>query len=151
MRVAVTGGRTWGRIPVDTPPHAMAAARVKANAEHRRLNEALDEIHAATPIAELIHGDCRGADRFAAEWAGRRGIRVTPFPVDWDNIDLPGARIRRNGRGKFYDATAGYRRNLRMLIEGAPELVIAFPGGNGTAHMTAQALKRDIAVLRIDA
>ena len=130
MRVAVCGGREFS--------------------DRKRVFEALDTVHEATPIAELMHGDCRGADRLAAEWAGARGIPISAYPADWNNIDLPGAKIRvRNGRP--YDATAGFRRNLRMLIEGAPQLVIAFPGGPGTEHMVAQAFKRDLAVLSVDA
>jgi hypothetical protein len=34
---------------------------------------------------------------------------------------------------------AGPIRNQRMLDEGRPELVIAFPGGRGTSDMTARA------------
>jgi hypothetical protein len=119
-------------------------------ADRQRVFEALDTIHRETGITEVIHGDCRGADRLAGEWAGRKQIPISVYRADWDNIDLPGAKIRmRNGRP--YDATAGFRRNIRMLIEGAPQLVIAFPGGNGTEHMVAQALKRDFAVLSVDA
>lgn len=129
MRIAVCGGRNF--------------------TDRSRVFEALETIHAATPIEELMHGDCRGADRLAAEWAGRKGIPISEFRADWDNIDLPGAKIRMN-RGRPYDATAGFRRNIRMLIEGAPELVIAFPGGPGTEHMVANALKRNFAVLSVD-
>lgn len=130
MRVAVCGGREFS--------------------DRSRVFEALDMVHAATPIEELMHGDCRGADRLAAEWAGRRGIPISAYPADWDNIDLPGAKIRKHRRGGFYDATAGFRRNIRMLLEGAPQLVIAFPGGPGTEHMVSQALKREFAVLSVD-
>jgi hypothetical protein len=130
MRVAVCGGREYR--------------------DRDRINQALELVHSLVGIEELMHGDCRGADRLAAEWAGRRGIPLSAYPADWNNLDLPGAKIRR-GKFGFYDATAGYRRNLRMLIEGAPELVIAFPGGRGTEHMVAQALKRDFAVLSVDA
>lgn len=130
MRIAVCGGREFS--------------------DRNRAFQALDDIHAARPITELIHGDCRGADRIAGEWAARRQIPISVFRADWANIDLPGAKIRMRC-GKPYDATAGFRRNLRMLVEGAPELVVAFPGGTGTAHMTAQALRREIAVLSVDA
>jgi hypothetical protein len=140
----------FGRVADDTPLDRLEAERARAAAERVRLTEALETIHAATPIEEIMHGDCRGADRLAAEWAGRKGIPISAYPADWDNIDLPGAKIRmRNGRP--YDATAGFRRNIRMLLEGAPQLVIAFPGGPGTDHMVAQALKRNFAVLSVDA
>jgi predicted polyphosphate/ATP-dependent NAD kinase len=129
MRILVTGGRDYR--------------------DQRRVDEALDTIHGETPIELVIHGDASGADRMAADWARRRQVPLSSYPADWGNIDRPGARIRFKGR-RPYDATAGFRRNIRMLIEGAPQLVVAFPGGNGTAHMVAESLKRNFAVLSVD-
>lgn len=129
MRILVCGGRTYQ--------------------DQRRVDEALDAIHQATPIELLIHGCCRGADKLAAEWARRRQVPMSAYPADWANIDHPGAKIRFVGR-RPYDATAGFRRNIKMLIEGCPQLVVAFPGGNGTAHMVAQSLQRGFAVLSVD-
>jgi hypothetical protein len=36
-----------------------------------------------------------------------------------------------------------------MLREGKPDLVIAFPGGRGTAHMTRIALEAGLKVIEI--
>ena len=41
---------------------------------------------------------------------------------------------------------AGPMRNARMLAEFNPELVIAFPGGRGTADMIARAKKARVSV-----
>ena len=38
-------------------------------------------------------------------------------------------------------------RNARMLAEGKPDLVVAFPGGRGTADMVAQARKAGVRVV----
>ena len=70
-------------------------------------------------IALLIHGGARGADSMAGNWAQAMGIPVQVYPALW-HLD-----------GK----AAGPIRNSRMLADSKPDLVIAFPGGNGTADM----------------
>jgi hypothetical protein len=45
---------------------------------------------------------------------------------------------------------AGPIRNERMLTEGKPDLVVAFPGGRGTAHMTRLAREAGVEVVEID-
>jgi len=92
-------------------------------ADASALDEALDAIHREKNITRLIHGAARGADSLAAAWARSRGIPALAFPADWAT------------RGK----AAGFRRNEAMLREGRPELVVAFPGGKGTAHMVSLA------------
>ena len=54
------------------------------------------------------------------------GVVVEEFKADWDKF----------GRA------AGPIRNAQMLREGKPDLVVAFPGGRGTANMVAQAKAR---------
>lgn len=67
----------------------------------------------------IVHGGARGADALADAWARSRGITVRPEPADW------------NEHGK----AAGVIRNAAMLRDYEPALVVAFKGGNGTAHM----------------
>ena len=129
MRIAVTGGRAYS--------------------DRARVEETLNRIHAATPLDVLIHGDASGADSLARDWAIRNGVKHDPYPAAWDDIDAVPCRVKWRGR-KPYNALAGLSRNIRMLIQGAPELVVAFPGGAGTAHCRAQALRRDIAVLDVE-
>ncbi|MEG3175817.1 DUF2493 domain-containing protein [Sphingomonas sp. RB3P16] len=130
MRVVVTGGRDYR--------------------DQKRVAEALNTIHAERPIEVLIHGAATGADTLAAEWAWQRKIPVEPYPAAWDDITAMPCRIRYKGR-KPYNALAGHARNIRMLMLSAPTLVVAFPGGAGTAHCRAQALRRGIAVMDVDA
>jgi hypothetical protein len=82
-------------------------------------------------ISEVIHGAARGADTLAGEWAKARGIPVLVYPADWE----------KHGRA------AGPRRNEQMLREGKPDLVVAFPGGRGTAHMVRIAKEAGVKVL----
>lgn len=79
----------------------------------------LDLIHERRVVAEVIHGAARGADVLAGEWARARGVTETPITADW----------RKFGRA------AGPIRNALMLKVGKPDVVVAFPGGRGTAHM----------------
>jgi hypothetical protein len=43
-----------------------------------------------------------------------------------------------------YGPAAGPIRNTQMLIEGRPELVVFFPGGDGTKDMVEKARKHRI-------
>lgn len=44
---------------------------------------------------------------------------------------------------------AGPIRNQRMLDDGRPELVVAFPGGPGTAHMCRIAREAGVEVIEV--
>lgn len=81
----------------------------------------------------LIHGAARGADTLAAEWAEWIGVPHQAFRADWK-------RLRK---------AAGAIRNQQMLDEGKPDLVVAFPGGVGTADMIRRAERAGIRVVRI--
>lgn len=95
--------------------------------------EALDGQHKAAPITLLIEGGALGADRFGRRWAQERGVPFQTFPADWT----------RDGKA------AGPIRNRRMLVEGQPDLVIAFPGGKGTASMVALSRKAGVVTWEI--
>jgi hypothetical protein len=45
-----------------------------------------------------------------------------------------------------YGKAAGPIRNKRMLTDFAPDIVVAFPGGKGTADMVRQAKEREVEV-----
>jgi hypothetical protein len=88
----------------------------------------LDRLHTEKSFTVLIHGNARGADRIADDWAWRRGVPREPYGLphgEWDEL------------GK----KAGPLRNQRMLDEGKPDLVVAFPGGGGTKDLVSRAVK----------
>jgi hypothetical protein len=93
---------------------------------------ALDELG---PVSALIHGCARGADTLAARWAVSRGVEEHRFPANWS----------RDGKA------AGPIRNAQMLREGKPDLVVAFPGGRGTADMVAKAKAAGVHVIEVPA
>lgn len=97
----------------------------------KKVFHVLDQIHAdGENISVIIEGEARGADVAAAAWACSRGVPIAPYPAQWG----------RYGNG------AGPIRNRQMLIEGKPDLVVAFPGREGTANMVAQARKAGVPV-----
>jgi hypothetical protein len=85
---------------------------------------ALDRLHAERGIGFLMQGACpTGADYFAWQWANARRVLCGAYPAKWDK------------HGK----RAGPIRNAEIIERGAPDGVVAFPGGSGTADMVQQA------------
>lgn len=81
------------------------------------------------PVTHVIHGNARGADLLADAWADARGIQPVACRALW----------------KFHGKAGGSIRNGAMLPL-QPDLVIAFPGGNGTADMVKQARRAGVEV-----
>ena len=79
----------------------------------------------------VIHGAAKGADKLAGDWAVEMQVPCDEFHADWTS----------HGRA------AGPIRNARMLAEGKPDLVLAFPGGSGTENMVKQATAAGIPVI----
>jgi hypothetical protein len=90
----------------------------------------MDRVYAEIKITHLIHGGAQGADTIAGDWARTKPIERYVCRADWDK------------HGK----AAGPIRNARML-EWQPDLVVAFPGGKGTADMVQRARQAGIKVI----
>ena len=98
-----------------------------------RIREVLSAFHAAQPIARLIEGGATGADKLAFEWAKGHNVAVSKYRAKWH----------------LHGKAAGPIRNELMLRAGQPDVVIAFPGGAGTAHMVKIAREAGVEVLVI--
>jgi predicted Rossmann-fold nucleotide-binding protein len=85
-------------------------------------------------IKAIAQGGASGADACAARYAKERGVELLTFHADWKKL----------GR------SAGPERNKRMLAEFSPYVVVAFPGGRGTAHMKSIAVAAGVQVVEID-
>ncbi len=81
----------------------------------------------------LIHGAARGADLIAEDWAKTNQVNYVGIPAKW----------------KRYKNSAGPIRNKEML-NFKPDLVIAFPGGKGTADMVSKADNAGISVVEVE-
>ena len=122
MKVLVCGGRDFN--------------------DYDLLDQILSEVYAHRKRDSLhftiISGCARGADSLAIKWVENAGpydfIKLKKYPADWAKF------------GK----SAGPIRNQQMLDEGKPDLVVAFPGGNGTADMVRRAKKAGIEVMIIE-
>lgn len=82
----------------------------------------------------VIQGGAGGADKSAREWCLHvPSVHMINEPADWEA----------HGRA------AGPLRNQRMIDEHKPEMVLAFPGGRGTADMVRRAHAAGIFVNRV--
>lgn len=81
----------------------------------------------------VIEGGAQGADALARHWAQLCYQGIVTVHAEW----------RRLGKA------AGPARNTRMLVSGKPDLVLAFPGGKGTADMVRQAREVGVPVREI--
>jgi hypothetical protein len=97
---------------------------------YERVEEVLDSLQ---PIDVIIQGGASGADNQAAHYAALHWMDCEEYPAHWEE------------HGK----KAGYIRNKQMLEEGKPDLVIAFPGGKGTANMVKLAREAGVEVKEI--
>ena len=101
---------------------------------YARLYHALDDIQDERgEFACVITGDAMGADHWAESWAYMQKVRHLKFAADWIG----------------YGKKAGPLRNQIMLEEGKPDLVVAFPGGRGTADMTRRAKAAGVEIIEI--
>lgn len=79
----------------------------------------------------IVQGGAKGADFLARRWALSWNIPLINIPADW----------------RKFDKGAGAVRNQQMLDWFPIELVIAFPGGKGTADMVERADKAKIEII----
>lgn len=100
--------------------------------------------------ATLVHGACSGADSLAAEWWGDiQGRAVEPHPANWDGSCrtecTPGHRRTVLGVPDRCPAAGPYRN--QEMVDSGLDLLIAFPGGHGTADMVRRAKAAGVRVL----
>jgi YspA, cpYpsA-related SLOG family len=83
----------------------------------------------------VIQGGAFGADLLALNWARSHQVNARTFAADW----------------KKHGKSAGPKRNQQMLDEGLPDVVLAFPGGRGTADMVTRAKAAGVDVIQVRA
>jgi hypothetical protein len=117
VRVIVSGSRNWD------DEKAVHRALDRQYAKHQKSGS-------DKPFV-VVHGNAKGADTHAKNWAMKRGVAHEPHPADW-------AR---------YGRSAGPVRNKQMVDAGA-DAVLAFPkpGGRGTQDLMNRASKAGIRV-----
>lgn len=103
--------------------------------DRARVFAELTALHAEMPIAVIIEGGAKGADRHARQWANSHAIAVETFEAAWDDLQAEVVQPRRRPDGSYYNAAAGNTRNLLMMTRGKPDVAMEFPGKAGTASM----------------
>lgn len=88
----------------------------------------LDELHAATPVTQVISGMERGGGMFGVIWARRNAITVVECPADWQRYGMMAGIITNQHMASIADAAA------------------LFPGGTGTQNMYYQAVKAGLTI-----
>ena len=96
--------------------------------DEAKVHRILDELHSLHRITVIVEGGAGGADSFGASWALKHGIPHRTYFADW----------------RRYGLRAGPVRNREMLMTEKPKLVVAFPGGTGTADMVKRATKAGV-------
>lgn len=154
LTVLACGGRDFADVPAvqryaDLPAEVLALVKRK-EAEYAFVWDVLSDLYClwlslSPPKPEgrmftLAEGEDRGADRASKEFVetciledGPRYMQVKPYPADW----------KRHGK------SAGPIRNQLMLYETQPHIVVAFPGGRGTADMVRKAKHRGGKVIEV--
>jgi hypothetical protein len=104
-----------------------------------RIHQVLDAAVERLGVDAVVQGGATGADLLAKEWAIALKLQCETFHADWRGLG----------------AAAGPIRNKRMLEEGKPDVVIAFPTpgepNKGTNGMIKLARDAGLTVHVIDA
>lgn len=131
---------TSSRFSKDSPPQGREyRLAVTGGRDYRDREAVFGQLFACRRSASrtgltlvVIHGDCpTGADHWAALWCAKTGVPERRYPADWDR----------------YGRSAGPRRNEEMLAAEQPDMVLAFPGGRGTADCVRRARARGLLVI----
>lgn len=111
--------------------HRVMITGSRAWTDGELIYRALEELK-ARGAKVFIHGAASGADTLGARAAMALGYEVHAFRADWGT----------------YGKAAGPLRNQRMLDEGKPDFVIAFPlcGSKGTWDAVDRAKRAGIVV-----
>lgn len=127
LRILVCGGRKYAMV-WDWALSGWIVDEDERNEFDRILETACIQGIKRGDKVGIIHGNAKGADTHASTFVRDRRwtspllhgkVFEIPYPADW-------------GR---YKKAAGHIRNREMLIDGAPDIVLSFPGGSGTANM----------------
>lgn len=146
--VLVTGGRDFGE-----PWTTTDAKRLEhiARDERQQLFDVLGELHRSRSVRLVLHGACRdrvtsrlrGADGLAELWAIRNEVPYLGVPAQWTKHRKGAGPIRNSDLVDWWIEIArqGAKRGVVGPIEA---VVVAFPGGSGTADLIRKASDYDV-------
>lgn len=135
MKVLVCGGREFGKVNNENADGS-ALSGDQINARHKErifVNHTLDKLDEDRGITKVIEGGASGVDTCAFWWAVMRRKDRKSYPAKW----------------KLHGKKAGSIRNQEMLEMEKPDIVVAFPGGRGTADMVRKARRAGVEVIEV--
>ncbi|BCJ04235.1 hypothetical protein PRtIB026_A07220 [Pseudomonas sp. RtIB026] len=100
-------------------------------ADSQRCRQALDALQRQQPIRVLIHGGSQHLGGEIEGWAREQGADIVRYPPNW----------------QLHGKLAERLRNVFMLRDSRPDLVLALPGGDDTEELLARARGSGIPVL----
>lgn len=104
-------------------------------ADARKVRAVLDGLRAEIGRFAVVTGGATGADTWADGWARDNRVDRRVYYARW---------------GEDGVRAAGPVRNRRMLAGAEPVLVVAFPGGAGTADMVRAAREAGVEVREVE-
>ncbi|SFT93279.1 Protein of unknown function [Kosakonia arachidis] len=102
-------------------------------ADIHTLTRILDLYTRTQTIDVLIHGGHHALGRAIETWARDKDIHIIRYPANWAL------------HGKYAET----RRNLFMLEDSRPDVLLAFPGGEDTAECIKMAQNIGIRVIEV--
>lgn len=152
FKILVCGGRDFGNLKelVDNGKKKFyrmktGQALIRAKAEREFTFDTLDEIYpeyASDKNLKIIAGGAPGTDDNAIVWAMVNGFDYKVYEADWKQHKKAAGPIRNQ---LMLDSEVEY--NQYNQIDNF--IVVAFPGGTGTADMVRRAEKLGIEIKRI--
>lgn len=100
-------------------------------ADNQRCRQAQDALQRQQPIQVLIHGGSQHLGGEIEGWAREQGADIVRYPPNW----------------QLHGKLAERLRNLFMLRDSRPDLVLALPGGDDTEELLARARGSGIPVI----
>jgi hypothetical protein len=91
----------------------------------------------------IVHGAATGIDQSFAEACAKLGVEQEPHLARWDDLDAPGAVVRRDKSGRAYNAKAGPTRNAEIVAAGAG-MCVAFHRRLAWSRGTKDCVRRAI-------
>jgi len=119
---------------MSTKPERVWVAGGRNYKDARRLCQVLDRYREKHDVGIIITGAQTGTDTLAEQYAREHEIAYIGVPAQWSK----------------YGKRAGPLRNERIAAFFAPAVLIAFPGGPGTASAIKIAREYEIQVYEID-
>lgn len=95
--------------------------------------DALDKALADLGASLIIQGGADGADFLARQWAKKETVPCCTYDAYWAELG----------------SQAGPARNRWMIKTSQPDVVVACPGGRGTAHTKSLAEKAGIPIVEV--